>query len=307
MDREELTNRIKQECKQLGFDGCGIARIETLSEEMERYKQWLEAGYNGEMAYLERYTELRADPSKLVPGAKSMIVVLLNYYPKERLRLKRYKISSYAWGIDYHRVIKRKLWDLYSFIKKFEPLTEGRAFVDSAPVLEREWARRAGLGWIGKNGLLLTKRGSYNFIGELIINLELVYDKPFEKNYCGSCRRCIDSCPTGALLGNGLMDARKCLSYLTIEKRGEFEPETNLHNWAFGCDVCQQVCPWNNRARPTHVEEFNPSDEMKQLTDERLESLSKAEFKHLFKQTPIMRAGYKGLMRNIKQIKRFEQ
>ncbi len=303
MTKAEKTQKIKQKAKELGFFACGIAPVYTLAEEEEHLRQWLEQNYHGQMKYMENHFDKRLAPQKLVEGAKSIIVVLMSYYTGETLKSDKYIISKYAYGHDYHNIIKQRLWQLLKYINdEIEP-TQGRPFTDSAPVLERAWALRAGLGWIGKNSLLLTKNGSYFFIGDLITDLELEYDKPLDKEYCGSCTRCIDACPTGAIVKPYVVDARKCLSYLTIEYKGEFNPQTNLHNRMFGCDICQDVCPWNNKAVKTPVKEFYPTDELKNMTDKDWEKLDKTKFNKLFKKSAVKRTKYEGLMRNIKQIR----
>ena len=253
------------------------------------------------MQYMARNMDKRLNPAQLVPGAQSIIVVLMDYLPAGGLNLKKYKISRYAWGQDYHYVIKKRLAKLLSLMQQEFGSVQGRAFTDSAPVLERFWAQQAGLGWIGKNSLLITKHGSYFFIGELIVDIELEYDSPFEKNFCGTCTRCIDACPTSAIIQPQVVDARRCISYLTIEYRGNFSGQTNLHGWVFGCDICQKVCPWNNRAKPTTIKEFQPSEHLQSLTDQRLENMTKPEFKKIFRHSPVERTGYKGLMRNVRQ------
>ncbi len=303
MTLEEKSRQIKQWAKELGFSACGITAARPIDEEKENFRRWLQQNFHGEMKYMERNVDKRLNPQLLVPGARSIIVVLMNYFPQHRLNLKQYKISKYAWGKDYHFVIKKRLWQLLKLMQENFPPVNGRAFVDSAPVLERYWAVQAGLGWIGKNSLLITRQGSYFFIGELIVATELAYDRPFEKNYCGGCTRCIDACPTGAIVRPHIVDARRCLSYLTIEKRGEFSGPVDLHNWVFGCDVCQDVCPWNTKARFTNIEDFTPNDYLKSLTDVDIEKLSPQQFKKAFKNTPVERTKYQGFMRNVYTVK----
>ncbi len=300
MTLKEKSGLIKNQCQKLGFDSCGIVPAEELREEKKFLEFWLSQGFHGEMKYMERNLDKRTNPALLVPGAKSIIIGLINYYPATKLKLKHYKISKYAWGQDYHFVVKKRLWSLLRFINENIGPAHGRAFSDSAPVLEQALAVRAGLGWIGKNSLLITKKGSYFFIGELIIDIELAYDVPFTKNFCGNCTACIQACPTQAIIQPRVVDARKCISYLTIEKRGEFDQPVDLHGWVFGCDICQDVCPWNKKAIATKIPEFTPKKELTELTDEKLEKLTKQEFNKIFKNTPVERTGYKGLMRNIK-------
>jgi epoxyqueuosine reductase len=242
-----------------------------------------------------------------VNGAKSVISVLFNYFPEQQLPEKsNYKISKYAYGTDYHFVLKKKLKDLIAFIQSEQPDTYARAFVDSAPVLDRAWAARSGLGWIGKNTCLITKeQGSYFFIGEIITDLKLAYDKKMVPNHCGGCTRCIDACPTNALEPHNL-DSTKCISYLTIEYKGEQIPEKFKHqfnDWIFGCDICQDVCPWNRLSEIHHEPEFNLSDQLLKITKPEWEELSKEQFNEVFKNSPVKRTGYKGLKRNIQFLK----
>ncbi len=299
-DLRRRTDLIKEKCRQLGFDDCGVVPAEELKSEEERFYKWLKAGFHGEMAYMERNIDKRLNPALLVPGAKSVIVALMNYYPAQKLDLKYYKISKYAWGQDYHGVIKRRLWQLLEFIDREIAPCSGRAFSDSAPLLEQALAVRAGLGWIGKNSLLITKKGSYFFLGELVVDMELAYDVPFTRNFCGTCSACIDACPVNAIVSPGTVDARKCISYLTIEKRGDFTEPVDLHGWVFGCDECQDSCPWNRKAVATTIPEFEPGRELAGLTDVQLESIDKSQFKKIFKGTPVERTRYEGLVRNIR-------
>lgn len=245
----EFSTLIKEKAEQLGFAACGIAKVRKLEEEEERLKAFLQKNHHGAMGYLANHFEKRLDPGKLVPGSKSVVVVLLNYFPKMLQKGSDVPvISKYAYGTDYHLVIKDKLKSLYRFVEENAGKLNGRIFTDSAPVLERYWAVQAGLGWIGKNGLLLNKElGSFFFIGELIIDLELEYDEPYEKEHCGSCNQCLSACPTQALVQPYVLDARRCISYLTIELK-DVIPEVfhkKLMRRSYGCDICQDVCPWN--------------------------------------------------------------
>ena len=247
----KYTKWIKDKAKELGFDFCGIAKVQKLDDDAYRLEQWLNKGMHGSMKYMENYFELRVDPQKLVPGARSVITLLINYFPSEKQNKSSPKISAYAYGKDYHDVIKNKLQIFLNILHEEIGEVHGRGFVDSAPVLERSWAQRSGLGWIGKNGNLITKgNGSFFFIATLITDLELEYDDPFIKDYCGTCTRCIDSCPTEAILPDKIVDGSKCISYFTIELKDslptEFSGKTG--DWIFGCDVCQDVCPWNHKA-----------------------------------------------------------
>jgi epoxyqueuosine reductase len=294
---------VKRKAAGLGFDACGIAPVHRLNEEESHLKQWLNEGLHGKMGYMANHFEKRLDPEKLVDNARSVISVLLNYFPSDLQKdPKAPVVSRYAYGTDYHFVIKDKLKSLLNFIQKEISECEGRPFVDSAPVLDRAWAKEAGLGWIGKNTCLISPiHGSWVFIGELIIDLELEYDNPFGQNRCGSCTRCIDACPTGAIISGKKIDARKCISYLTIENRDEI-PEIfrgKFQNRVFGCDICQEVCPWNRKASPCDVPEFLPDREFIEMPAEKWLEMDKSAFKQLFKGTPLERAGFKGLRRNI--------
>lgn len=297
------SDRIKQKAHELGFSACGITQARKLEEEEVRLKNFLDLCYHGKMGYLARHFEKRLDPTLLVAGAKSIVVVLLNYFP---YRLQTGSgvpvISKYAYGKDYHLVIKEKLKQLNNFINAEIGPSEGRMFTDSAPVLERAWAVQAGLGWIGKNGLLLNKElGSFFFIGELIIDLGLEYDEPYRKEHCGSCNQCLSACPTHALLEPYILDARKCISYLTIELKDEIpeKHKAQLMSRAFGCDICQDVCPWNQHPKPTSVDDFNPHPDFLKMTREEWENLSKEKFDKLFHESSVKRAGYEKLVQNI--------
>jgi epoxyqueuosine reductase len=297
---------IKQKALELGFSTCGIARARKLDEEEQHLKSYLERNYHGKMGYMANHFDKRLDPTLLVPEAKSVVVVLLNYFPHEFQSGKEIPIfSKYAYGKDYHLVIKEKLQQLFDFINIENGPVEGRIFTDSAPVLERSWAVQAGLGWIGKNGLLLNKElGSFFFIGELIIDLELGCDQPLEKEYCGNCNQCLSACPTNALIKPYVLDARRCISYLTIELKDsipdEFKPM--LMNRAYGCDICQDVCPWNQHAKPHTSNEFQPKPEFLTLKKDEWNNLSKEQFNSLFSISAIKRTGYEKLMQNIRNV-----
>ncbi len=301
---EQLSRQIKAEAEALGFFACGITKVAELPEDAERVEQWLEKGMHGEMRYLERNREKRYDPAKLVQKARSVISVLFNYFPERELPEKGYyKLSKYAYGKDYHYVLKQKLGQLLEKIEAWTGPREARLFTDSAPVLDRATARRAGLGFVGKNTMLINRKGgSFFFIGHILLDLDLKPDEEVTENFCGTCTRCIEACPTGALAPFEL-DARKCISYLTIEYRGEKIPETfkgKWERWIFGCDICQDVCPWNRKARPATEPAFQPSETLLQMTKTDWENLDKPTFKKLFKNTPVMRTGCKGLQRNIR-------
>lgn len=298
---------IIAEAERLGFEACGITQATALKEESMHVEQWLESGYEGEMGYLTRNKEKRYDPRLLVEGTKSIVTVLYNYFPKQTLGdSDRFKIAKYAYGADYHDVLKRKMRQLLERIEKQTGKLEGtRVFVDSAPVLDRAWAVRSGLGFIGKNTTLIhPKKGSFFFIGHLFLPIELEEtDRPMT-NRCGRCTKCLDACPTGALESPFHIDARKCISYLTIEYKGSLagiDPKT-FKGWMYGCDICQDVCPYNRFALPNHEPEFQPSQKLLDMQEGDWKSLSKDEFEALFKHSAVQRAGYEGLKRNIEFI-----
>jgi len=305
--QRQHTVLIKQEALRLGFDACNIAKAQKLDDEARKLESWLAKGYQGGMQYMENHFELRIDPCKLVPGAKSVIVLLLNYFPQQQQAVSP-KISKYAYGMDYHEVIKDKLRQLLSFMQEQIGQVHGRGFVDSAPVLERSWAQRSGLGWIGKNGNLIAKqKGSFYFIATLITDLELEYDDPFAKDYCGSCRRCIEACPTEAILEDRVVDGSRCISYFTIELKDLMIPEDmqgKFKDWMFGCDTCQDVCPWNRFASPTTEAGFTPLPEVLNLTTKEWEALTETSFKNIFRHSPLKRAKFQGIQRNLKFINR---
>ena len=294
---------IIAEAGQMGFDACGIARATVLEEESARVEQWLEGEREGEMGYLTRNKEKRYDPRLLVEGTKSVVTVLYNYFPKQILPGERYKIAKYAYGSDYHEVLKRKLRQLVEHIETQTGKLEGvRVFVDSAPVLDRAWAVRCGLGFIGKNTTLIhPKKGSFFFIGHLFLPLELEETGASLPNRCGRCTKCLDACPTGALEAPFRIDARKCISYLTIEYKGSldgYDPKT-FKGWMYGCDICQNVCPYNKFSLPNCEPEFQPSEQLLSMREEDWEKLDKDRFDALFKHSAMQRAGFDGLKRNI--------
>lgn len=295
------SNLIKQEAQRLEFSDCGIAKAAPLDTEATNLKEWLKDGRHGEMHYMENHFEKRVNPKNLVDNAKSVISVIYNYYPPRIQPSDTYKISKYAYGKDYHVILKDKLHSLYNYLQSIIPDLQGRAFVDTAPVMDKVWAQKAGLGWIGKNtNLINTKSGSYIFIGELIVDVELDYDTPI-KDYCGTCRKCIDACPTGALTEPYRIDASKCISYLTIEKKGELPPayQNKLNKWIFGCDACQDVCPWNQKAKPHQSEELEPHPDLLKFKDKDWVNLTKEKFNELFRKSAVKRTKYTGLKRNI--------
>ena len=300
------TQRIKQFSKQLGFDYCGIAKAERLDDDARRLEQWLNKGMHGSMQYMANHFDLRIDPSKLVPGARSVITLMMNYYPSAKQVENAPKISKYAYGKDYHEVIREKLKVLMKMIKENIGDINGRGFVDSAPVLERSWAVRSGLGWVGKNGNLINKQsGSFFFIATLICDLELEYDAPFAKDFCGTCTKCIDACPTDAILPNKVVDGSKCISYFTIELKDALINESmkgKFDKWMFGCDVCQDVCPWNRFSKATTEQQFTPIPEILNLSTSQWEELSEETFRQVFKNSPLKRTKFTGIQRNLKFI-----
>jgi epoxyqueuosine reductase len=307
---DELISRssmIKAEAARLGFSGCGISRAEFLPEDARRLRQWLDSKYHAGMSYMENHFDKRTDPTKLVEGAKSVISVILNYYSKARATDPEAPIISlYAYGKDYHDVIRKKLNDLLRFMQNSMNPVGGRGFVDSAPVLDRAWAARSGLGWIGKNSNLISpEAGSFFFIGTLIVDIPLHYDKPIT-DFCGDCNRCIRACPTNAILPGRTVDANKCISYLTIENRGEINPEFagKLQNRAFGCDICQDVCPWNRKSADNSEQDFKPLTGLLEMSRQEWYDMDEEKYTATFAHSPIKRAKFAGLKRNLEFIER---
>ena len=300
------TATVKHIATRCGFDYCGIVRAVLMDDDARRLESWLSKGMNGSMQYMENYFDLRVNPVKLVPGARSVITLLLNYFPSVSASANTPNIPRYAWGNDYHEVIKAKLKLLLQEMKVNIGEVNGRGFVDSAPVLERSWAQRSGLGWIGKNGNLINKQsGSFFFIATLIVDLELDYDDPVAKDYCGSCRKCIDACPTDAIQENRVVDGSKCISYFTIELKDMLIPDEmkgKFNNWMFGCDICQEVCPWNRFSTATHETAFEPIPEILNFTTQDWEELTEESFKKIFKNSPLKRAKFNGIKRNLRFI-----
>lgn len=303
---KENTNFVKSKAYELGFDFCGVAKAGFLEEEAPLLEAWLNNHMHGKMQYMENHFDKRLDPAKLVPGAKSVVSLLFNYYPEKELpKENNYKIAKYAYGKDYHFVLKKKLKSLFSAIKEqIGTSIEGRVFVDSAPVMDKAWAKRSGLGWIGKNTNLINKQsGSYFFIAELIIDLELEPDGPVN-DFCGNCTKCIDACPTGAIPEPYVVDGSKCISYYTIELKENIPEEARgtYQDWIFGCDICQDVCPWNKFSKPHNEPEFNPPDELRRMRKKDWEELTEETFKKVFKDSPLKRAKLEGLKRNIRFV-----
>lgn len=298
----ENTAFIKASAGKLGFDYCGISRAEYLKSEASRLKDWLQKGHHGKMVYMANHFDKRVDPAKLVEGAKSVVSLLFNYYPETHLDEKNnFKIAKYAYGKDYHFLLKDKLKELLALIQQNISSVEGRVFVDSAPILERQWAAKGGLGWVGKNTMLINKySGSYFFIAELVLNIDLVPDNPIG-DYCGTCTRCMDACPTQALTPYQ-MDASKCISYLTIELKDEIPDEFQgkMKNWVFGCDICQEVCPWNRFSKSNSEPFFNPNEHLKEMNKNGWIEMTEEIFQIVFKKSAVKRTKYNGLMRNIK-------
>jgi len=304
--KQKHTDLIKTEATRLGFLSCGISKAEFLEKEAPRLEKWLNQNMHGEMQYMENHFDKRLDPTKLVQGSKSVISLLLNYYPFQEQKDKTApKISKYAYGKDYHFVIKDKLKALLNFIQEEIGEVQGRAFVDSAPVLDKAWATRSGLGWIGKNSNLLTQQiGSFYFIAELIVDLELEYDMP-TKDHCGSCTACIDACPTQAIVEPYVVDGSRCISYFTIELKDNIPSEFKgkFDNWMFGCDVCQDVCPWNRFSKPHREPLFNPHPELLEMSRKEWEEITDDIFKKVFKNSAVKRTKFSGLKRNINFLK----
>ncbi|MHA7130447.1 tRNA epoxyqueuosine(34) reductase QueG [Algoriphagus namhaensis] len=305
---EKHAQIIKSTAKKLGFDFCGIAKAGFLEEEAPRLEEWLSRNYQGKMSYLANHFDKRLDPTKLVDGAKTVVSLAYSYFPEETLPEgpEKIKIAKYAYGEDYHFVIKDKLKTFLEILRKEVGEIEGRAFVDSAPVMERQWAQKAGIGWIGKNSLLLNKKqGSFFFLAELIIDLDVKPDDPITKDYCGTCTKCLDACPTDAILAPQVVDGSKCISYLTIELKEEIPMEFKgkMENWAFGCDICQDVCPWNRFSKPHQEPRFDPPAELRDFTNRDWEEMTEETFRKVFKKSPLKRTKYSGLIRNVRFLK----
>ena len=304
----ELSAAIQEKALELGFAGCGFSKAEALPEDAQRLKAWLQNGHHARMAYMANHFEKRTDPTLLVDGARTVISLLYNYYT-DRVQEdpKAPIVSKYAYGKDYHFVMKDKMHLLFNFIKTMHPQVSGRVFVDSAPVLDRAWAKQAGLGWIGKNSMLISRSlGSFIFIGEIILDLELEYAQIPESDFCGSCNRCIEACPTRAIMEDRCIDSERCISYQTIENKGEISSglEGKLSGRVFGCDICQDVCPWNRKALVHREPAFDPGRELMGMSKEDWQGLSKEKYNSLFHQSPLERAGYdklKGTMASLEK------
>jgi len=304
-NKSKYSQLIKEEAKRLGFMSCGISKAQFLEEEAPRLEKWLKNNMHGEMQYMENHFDKRLDPTKLVEDSKSVISLLLNYYPEETQNENSFKLSKYAYGTDYHFVIKDKLRSLLNFMQEEIGEVHGRAFVDSAPVLDKAWAAKSGLGWVGKHSNLLTQQvGSFYFIAELIVDLELEYDLP-TTDHCGTCTRCIDACPTQAITEPYVVDGSKCISYFTIELKDKIPTSFNgkFDDWMFGCDICQDVCPWNRFSKPHNEPLFNPHPELLSMTKKDWEEITEDIFKERFKKSAVKRTKFEGLKRNIQFLK----
>ena len=305
MNKAKQSQFIKDEAKRLGFLSCGISKAEFLEQEAPRLEKWLKSNAHGEMRYMENHFDKRLDPTKLVEGSKSVVSLLLNYYPKDFQNTESYKLSKYAYGTDYHFVIKDKLKALLHSIQNEIGDVHGRAFVDSAPVLDKAWAAKSGLGWIGKHSNLLTQQiGSFYFIAELIIDLDLEYDHAVT-DHCGTCTACIDACPTEAITEPYVVDGSKCISYFTIELKENIPSEFKgqFDDWMFGCDICQDVCPWNRFSKAHSEPLFNPNPELLDMTKRDWEEITEDTFRKVFQKSAVKRTKFQGLQRNIKFLK----
>ena len=301
MLQSESTLLIKMKARELGFSFCGISRAEFLEDEAPRLEEWLKRQYQGKMSYLERHFDKRLDPTLLVPGAKSVVSLIYNYYPQKHQDADTLKVAKYAYGEDYHFAVREKLNALMNIIHEEIGEVSGRAFVDSAPVMERAWAQRSGAGWIGKNSLLLNRDlGSFFFLAELVIDLELDYDSPV-KDYCGTCTACMDACPTDAIPAPYVVDGSKCISYFTIELKDQIPSEVRgkFENWIFGCDICQDVCPWNRFSQQHQEPRFEPSEHLLTMSRHEWIEMTEEVFDTVFRKSPLQRARYSGLKRNI--------
>jgi len=301
------TQWIKEEARRLGFSACGISKAEFLKDEAPRLEQWLSKNFHGEMHYMANHFDKRLDPGLLVPGAKSVISLLYNYYPEAQQHKSSYQISKYAYGEDYHHVIKDKLKEMVASMQDLIGDFHARVFTDSAPIMERAWAQKSGLGWIGKHSLLITKsKGSFFFLAEIILDLELLYDGAFKTDHCGSCTRCIDACPTQAILPNNTIDGSKCISYFTIELKDEIPNQFKNHfeDWMFGCDICQDVCPWNRFSEPNKEARFKPDDRLLNYNKNDWQEITKDVFQDIFRRSAVKRTKFEGLKRNINFLKK---
>lgn len=305
--QEAYTKWIKDEAQRLGFTACGISQATFLEDEAPRLEKWLQNNYHGSMHYMENHFDKRLDPRLLMPGAKSVISLLYNYYPSQIQTKDSYLISKYAYGEDYHHVIKKKLKEMVASMQAVFGDFQARVFTDSAPIMERAWAQKSGLGWLGKHSLLINKtKGSFFFLAEIILDLEFNYDQSFKTDHCGSCTRCIDACPTEAILPNNTIDGSKCISYFTIESKDEIPTDfkNNFENWAFGCDICQDVCPWNRFSQPHQEPKFQPDERLLKFNKTQWEEITEDVFKEIFRRSAVKRTKFKGFERNIRFLKK---
>ena len=306
VNSQKPSTLIKQWATELGFTHCGIAKAEFLEEEAPKLEAWLKRSYQGEMHYMENHFDMRLDPRILVPGAKSVISLAYNYFTEEKQHEDAPKISKYAFGEDYHHVVKDKLFLLLQKMQQEMGEINGRCFVDSAPVLERVWANKAGIGWIGKHSLLITKQqGSFFFLAELIVDIELEYDIAFATDHCGTCTACIDACPTNAIVENKVVDGSKCISYFTIELKDAIplEFKDNFDDWMFGCDICQDVCPWNRFSKKHNEAKFTPNKKLLSMNRKEWKEITKEVFNELFRYSAVKRTKYEGLKRNLEFLR----
>ncbi len=300
-----ISGFIKEKSRELGFDACGISKAEFLSEDAPRLESWLRQCFHGDMSYMENNFDKRLDPRKLVDGTKSVVTVFQNYFPEYEQPKDVPQISKYAYGKDYHKVVKKKLQKILDSVQQFGNI-QGRAFTDSAPILERTWAQKSGIGWVGKNGMLINKKlGSFYFIGVLLLDVELEYDKSFPTDHCGSCTKCIDACPTDAILPNKEINGSQCISYFTIElKEAAITTDKKWDDWVFGCDVCQDVCPWNRFAIPNSELAFAPREDILAKSEEEWLAMNEAAFSILSQASPIKRSKLSGIQRNVSFLKK---
>ncbi len=299
--KERHTQLIKTKAAAAGFQSCGISKADFLEEEARHLENWLNNNYHGEMKYMENHFDKRLDPRLLVEGSKSVISLSYNYYPERPLETDGFKISKYAYGEDYHEVIKDKLRNLVAELQEEIGEFSFRVFVDSAPFLEKAWARKSGIGWVGKNANLITKKnGSFYFLAEIICDLELIADNPVA-DHCGSCRKCIDACPTQAIISDKIIDGSKCISYATIELKDQIPDyfKGKMDDWMFGCDVCQDVCPWNRFSAPTLEEKFQPNSQLKNFTKQDWKDITQEVFSSVFRRSAVKRTKFAGLKRNL--------
>ena len=299
--KEKYSNLIKSKALAFGFQSCGISKADFLEEEAPRLENWLKNNFNGEMRYMENHFDKRLDPRLLVEGSKSVISLSYNYFPEELQTNSNFKLSKYAYGEDYHEVIKEKLRSLVAELQEEIGEFAFRVFVDSAPVLEKAWAKKSGIGWVGKNSNLITKKnGSFYFLAEIICDLDLVQDSPVA-DHCGSCTKCIDACPTKAIISNKIIDGSRCISYATIELKDQIPDffKDKMEDWMFGCDICQDVCPWNRFSAPTLEEKFRPNSEIKNFTKQEWKDITQEIFSSVFRKSAVKRTKFTGLKRNL--------